>query len=192
MELRSYGIYACICSSLSGCNQLADSLTKLWDFLEGKTLFEAVDPHKEADYDDEKRLAYITALLGPAPQVLLDGGSRASLFYDSDGKRSPCAWLKKTTAAQATARDFEKQTLYRRSLPLKARSLALAEKRRKCFWTSCAACSSGSPRNEVRRKSYSVTRGFTKTFRKPRTCSCGRGSLWNHRFPGRGEAARRL
>ncbi|KAK2807680.1 hypothetical protein FQN51_000117 [Onygenales sp. PD_10] len=57
----------------------------LWDFLEGRTLFEPVDPHKVAEYDDEKHLAYITALLGPAPKDLLDGGKRTSMFYSPDG-----------------------------------------------------------------------------------------------------------
>ncbi|KAK2873398.1 hypothetical protein FQN49_002396 [Arthroderma sp. PD_2] len=57
----------------------------LWDFLEGRTLFEAVDPLLDDDYDDEKHLAYITALLGPAPKALLDQGKRTSQFYSPDG-----------------------------------------------------------------------------------------------------------
>ncbi|KAM5430372.1 hypothetical protein McanMca71_005668 [Microsporum canis] len=58
---------------------------KLWDFLEGRTLFDAVDPFKVPEYDDEKHLAYITALLGPAPKDLLDQGKRTSMFYNPSG-----------------------------------------------------------------------------------------------------------
>ncbi|EEQ31164.1 protein kinase domain-containing protein [Microsporum canis CBS 113480] len=57
----------------------------LWDFLEGRTLFDAVDPFKVPEYDDEKHLAYITALLGPAPKDLLDQGKRTSMFYNPSG-----------------------------------------------------------------------------------------------------------
>ncbi|KAI9728115.1 MAG: hypothetical protein M1834_007831 [Cirrosporium novae-zelandiae] len=58
----------------------------LWDLLEGKKLFEAVDPHKVGSYDDETHLAYITALLGPPPKELLCHGERSSMFYNNDGK----------------------------------------------------------------------------------------------------------
>ena len=54
--------------------------------LEGKRLFEAVDPHSVDEYDDQKHLAYITALLGPPPRELLDVGDRTSMFYDRDGE----------------------------------------------------------------------------------------------------------
>jgi serine/threonine-protein kinase SRPK3 len=61
-------------------------LIKLWDLLEGKRLFEAVDPRSVDEYDDQKHLAYITALLGPPPRELLDVGDRTSMFYDRDGE----------------------------------------------------------------------------------------------------------
>jgi serine/threonine-protein kinase SRPK3 len=54
--------------------------------LEGKRLFEAVDPHSVDEYDDQKHLAYITALLGPPPKDLLDVGDRTSMFYDCDSE----------------------------------------------------------------------------------------------------------
>ncbi|KAI9830512.1 MAG: hypothetical protein M1819_005470 [Sarea resinae] len=56
----------------------------LWDLLENKPLFEAVDP-LENEYDDLSHLAYITALLGPPPKELLARGKRASNFYNSEG-----------------------------------------------------------------------------------------------------------
>ena len=58
---------------------------KLWDLLEGKRLFEAIDPHNVDEYNDQKHLAYITALLGPPPKELLASGRRTSIFYHSDG-----------------------------------------------------------------------------------------------------------
>jgi serine/threonine-protein kinase SRPK3 len=67
-------------------NSFWPDLIKLWDLLEGKRLFEAVDPHTVDEYDDQKHLAYITALLGPPPRELLDVGDRTSMFYDRDGK----------------------------------------------------------------------------------------------------------
>ncbi|EGE04198.1 CMGC/CLK protein kinase [Trichophyton equinum CBS 127.97] len=57
----------------------------LWDFLEGRTLFQDVDPLHVEEYDDERHLALITALLGPAPKDLLDNGKRTSMFYKPDG-----------------------------------------------------------------------------------------------------------
>ncbi|KAI4287976.1 MAG: hypothetical protein L6R35_002760 [Caloplaca aegaea] len=57
----------------------------LWDSLENKTLFEAVDPLKST-YDDRTHLAHITALLGPPPQDFLALGKRTSMFYDPEGK----------------------------------------------------------------------------------------------------------
>ncbi|KAL8843403.1 MAG: hypothetical protein Q9176_002016 [Flavoplaca citrina] len=57
----------------------------LWDSLEHKTLFEAVDPLK-SNYDDQTHLAHITALLGPPPRDLLALGKRTSMFYDPEGK----------------------------------------------------------------------------------------------------------
>lgn len=97
MELRSYGVFLFFSYVLN--NQRLTTLTKLWDFLEGKTLFQAVDPHKVEEYDDEKHLAYITALLGPAPKDLLNGGKRTSMFYGPDGKHLPSLDCKKDTAA---------------------------------------------------------------------------------------------
>ncbi|OAL70383.1 hypothetical protein A7D00_5349 [Trichophyton violaceum] len=57
----------------------------LWDFLEGRTLFQDVDPLHVEEYYDEQHLALITALLGPPPKDLLDKGKRTSMFYKSDG-----------------------------------------------------------------------------------------------------------
>ncbi|MCJ1397750.1 hypothetical protein MMC11_000946 [Xylographa trunciseda] len=57
----------------------------LWDLLENKILFEAVDPLK-FQYDDQTHLAYIAALIGPPPRELLSRGRRASIFYDNDGE----------------------------------------------------------------------------------------------------------
>ncbi|POR31911.1 Uncharacterized protein TPAR_07878 [Tolypocladium paradoxum] len=57
----------------------------LWDLLEGRPLFEAVDELKGAKYDEKKHLAYISALLGPAPTDLLNRGRRTSIFYRPDG-----------------------------------------------------------------------------------------------------------
>lgn len=59
---------------------------KLWDFLEGRTLFESVDPHIVEDYDDATHLAYITSLLGPAPKDFVRRGKRTSIFYTAAGK----------------------------------------------------------------------------------------------------------
>lgn len=61
---------------------------KLWDFLKGRTLLEAVDPRVVEEYDDETHLAYITSLLGPAPEdfVGFSQGKRTSMFYSADGK----------------------------------------------------------------------------------------------------------
>ncbi|MCJ1408035.1 hypothetical protein MMC19_002108 [Ptychographa xylographoides] len=56
----------------------------LWDLLENKVLFEAVDPLK-FEYNDQVHLAYITALIGAPPKELLSKGRRASMFYNNDG-----------------------------------------------------------------------------------------------------------
>ncbi|EON64188.1 hypothetical protein W97_03418 [Coniosporium apollinis CBS 100218] len=60
----------------------------LWDLIENKALFEAVDPLK-TKYDDKAHLAHITALLGPPPKELLAKGKRTSLFYDFEAKLKP-------------------------------------------------------------------------------------------------------
>ncbi|KAL4779793.1 kinase-like domain-containing protein [Aspergillus varians] len=57
----------------------------LWDFLEGKPLFESVDPPVVGEYDDQMHLAAITALLGPAPRECVLGGKRTSMFYTDEG-----------------------------------------------------------------------------------------------------------
>ncbi|KAL4918365.1 kinase-like protein [Aspergillus aurantiobrunneus] len=57
----------------------------LWDFMEGKPLFEPVDPHVVEEYDDQTHLAYITSLLGPAPRDFVQSGKRTSMFYTADG-----------------------------------------------------------------------------------------------------------
>ena len=59
---------------------------KLWDFLEGRTLFESVDPRIVEVYDDETHLSYITSLLGPAPKDFVRRGKRTSIFYTAAGK----------------------------------------------------------------------------------------------------------
>jgi hypothetical protein len=59
---------------------------KLWDFLEGRTLFESVDPRTVEVYDDETHLSYITSLLGPAPKDFVRRGKRTSMFYTAAGK----------------------------------------------------------------------------------------------------------
>ncbi|KAK9860788.1 hypothetical protein MYU51_006055 [Penicillium brevicompactum] len=63
-----------------GCIQ-----AELWDFLEGRTLFESVDPRIVEDYDDETHLSYITSLLGPAPKDFVSHGKRTSMFYTAAG-----------------------------------------------------------------------------------------------------------
>ena len=40
-------------------------------------------------YDDEKHLAYITALLGPPPRELLNAGRRTAKFYTPEGNFIP-------------------------------------------------------------------------------------------------------
>ncbi|PGH05568.1 CMGC/SRPK protein kinase [Blastomyces parvus] len=57
----------------------------LWDFLEGRTLFESVDPRTVEVYDDETHLAYITSLLGPASKDFVHRGKRTSMFYTAAG-----------------------------------------------------------------------------------------------------------
>ncbi|KAL5362040.1 kinase-like protein [Aspergillus floccosus] len=57
----------------------------LWDVLEGRTLFEAADPRAVEGYDDETHLAYITSLLGPAPNGFVGRGKRTSMFYTAAG-----------------------------------------------------------------------------------------------------------
>jgi serine/threonine protein kinase len=66
--------------------QTTNKYMKLWDFLEGRTLFESVDPRAVEDYDDETHLAYITSLLGPAPKDFVSSGKRTSVFYTATGK----------------------------------------------------------------------------------------------------------
>ncbi|KAL1968647.1 hypothetical protein VTN77DRAFT_1473 [Rasamsonia byssochlamydoides] len=61
----------------------------LWGLLEGRRIFEAVDPHGVDKYDDQKHLACITALLGPPPEELLEAGRRTSMFYDGQGLKDP-------------------------------------------------------------------------------------------------------
>ncbi|OQD78024.1 hypothetical protein PENANT_c097G11072 [Penicillium antarcticum] len=63
-----------------GCIQ-----AELWDFLEGRTLFESVDPRTVEFYDDETHLLYITSLLGPAPKDFVRRGKRTSMFYTATG-----------------------------------------------------------------------------------------------------------
>ncbi|WEW58154.1 hypothetical protein PRK78_003621 [Emydomyces testavorans] len=58
----------------------------LWDVIEGKRLFSAVDTHKGNEYDSINHLALITALLGPPPEDLLHRGRRTDMLYDGKGK----------------------------------------------------------------------------------------------------------
>ena len=58
---------------------------KLWDLLDGKPLFCAYGESKREDYDDQKQLARIAALIGPPPRGLRSRGKRSHEFYDSDG-----------------------------------------------------------------------------------------------------------
>ena len=55
----------------------------MWDLLENKLLFEAVDPLK-SEYDDQTHLAHITSLIGAPPRELLARGRRTSIFYNED------------------------------------------------------------------------------------------------------------
>ncbi|CAI7621859.1 unnamed protein product [Penicillium pancosmium] len=57
----------------------------LWEFLEGRTLFDSVDERDVEKYDDETHLAYITSLLGPAPNDFVQNGKRTSMFYTAAG-----------------------------------------------------------------------------------------------------------
>jgi hypothetical protein len=57
--------------------------------LEKRSLFEAVDA-PNAEYNEQIRLACITALLGLPPKDLLMRGRRTSMFYNSSGKKSLC------------------------------------------------------------------------------------------------------
>ncbi|RAH75807.1 kinase-like protein [Aspergillus japonicus CBS 114.51] len=57
----------------------------LWNFLEGRTLFESVDPRTVEVYDDETHILYITSLLGPAPKDFVRRGKKTSMFYTAAG-----------------------------------------------------------------------------------------------------------
>ncbi|KIW15666.1 hypothetical protein PV08_05715 [Exophiala spinifera] len=60
----------------------------LWDLLEGRSLIKSNVPKEgqKYEYDDQRHLALITALLGDPPQTLLTHGDRTSLFYNKDGR----------------------------------------------------------------------------------------------------------
>lgn len=60
-------------------------LCQLWDLLEKRSLFAAVDA-PNATYNENTHLASITALLGSAPNDLLARGRRTSMFYNSSGE----------------------------------------------------------------------------------------------------------
>ncbi|PGH27962.1 CMGC/SRPK protein kinase [Polytolypa hystricis UAMH7299] len=55
----------------------------MWDCLAGKELFHEVD--EGDDYNEERHLAYMTALLGPPPKNMVQSGKPSSQFYDADG-----------------------------------------------------------------------------------------------------------
>ena len=57
---------------------------QLWDLLEGKKLFNAVNRDGTDEHDDQVHLAHITALLGSLPMELTRG-RRSSIFYGADG-----------------------------------------------------------------------------------------------------------
>ena len=59
----------------------------MWDLLENKVLFEAVDPLK-FKYDDQTHLAHIASLIGAPPRELLTKGRRTSMFYNDDSEWS--------------------------------------------------------------------------------------------------------
>jgi hypothetical protein len=62
---------------------------KLWDLLEGKKLFKAVDVD---EYDDQTYLSQITALLGPPPRELLTSGRRTFNFCQPDSVYITCTF----------------------------------------------------------------------------------------------------
>jgi len=66
---------------------MAKSYPQLWDLLEGRSLFKSnvAKEGQKYEYDDQRHLALITALLGDPPQTLLTHGDRTSLFYNKDG-----------------------------------------------------------------------------------------------------------
>ncbi|KAJ5983865.1 hypothetical protein N7481_005964 [Penicillium waksmanii] len=68
--------------------QITDNRMKLWDFLEGRTLFESVDGRIVEEYDDETHLAYITSLLGPAPEDFVESGKRTSIDFSFESTLS--------------------------------------------------------------------------------------------------------
>ncbi|GES66813.1 related to dis1-suppressing protein kinase dsk1 [Aspergillus terreus] len=78
----------------------------LWDFLEGRTLFEAVDPRVVEEYDDETHLAYITSLLGPAPKDLVGRGKRTSMFYTAAGTLKNPGLVPSTFSFESTLSKF--------------------------------------------------------------------------------------
>ncbi|KAJ5960848.1 uncharacterized protein N7479_007998 [Penicillium vulpinum] len=79
----------------------------LWDFLEGRTLFESVDPRIVEVYDDETHLAYITSLLGPAPKDFVHRGKRTSMFYTADGKLKKEDLVPSTFSFESTISKFD-------------------------------------------------------------------------------------
>jgi serine/threonine-protein kinase SRPK3 len=69
---------------------------KLWDLLEGKKLFKAVESHDAHEYDDQTHLALITALLGDPPRQLTDSGRRTPIFCQPNG-----TWAARTRLSSA-------------------------------------------------------------------------------------------
>lgn len=84
-DIWNLGVMVCFRASPSRERLWSWQSLQLWDLLENKILFEAIDPLK-TEYDDQSHLAHITALLGPPPKELLAQGKRTEMFYDSAGK----------------------------------------------------------------------------------------------------------
>ncbi|KAI9841527.1 MAG: hypothetical protein M1837_000628 [Sclerophora amabilis] len=57
----------------------------LWNLLEGRALFEALNP-RDSNYTSEQHIAHISALLGPPPKQLLARGERTTRYFSSDGE----------------------------------------------------------------------------------------------------------
>ncbi|KAF4551296.1 Protein kinase domain-containing protein 33 [Elsinoe fawcettii] len=72
----------------------------MWDFLEGKPLFDATDP-KTGQYDPILHLQEMQALLGPPPRSLLEKCRASKTLYDQEGNMLQ----KRTSLKQRTLAD---------------------------------------------------------------------------------------
>ncbi|KAG8765913.1 hypothetical protein FRC12_007194, partial [Ceratobasidium sp. 428] len=57
----------------------------IWDMMEGKPLFEGLDPTRQNEYGKPSHLAQMIALLGPPPMDLLSRGEKTSEYFNPDG-----------------------------------------------------------------------------------------------------------